>query len=359
MFVPPFCPYPGCSSHTRPRSGFYKRHGSYHPNCRPRPVPRYRCRCCNRTFSRQTFRLDFRDHRPQLNRQLFDLTTSGVGIRQSARLLGLSLRCTELKLRKLGRHAGDLNRNLSRPLLGCVRLHLDEIETFEADRRCRPLTVPIVLSSETRYILWAKSAPIRPRGMMTPERLERIERSNARHGPRTDRSRAAVRSALTHAARLAKGANSITLYTDEKLTYPVLAVSAFGSECLVHHRTNSHVARTTRNPLFPINHEEAIVRDLMGRLRRRSWLASKVGRYLNLALQVHMVYRNLVRRRFNKDTASPAQLEGLLPRRLTPCEVLSWRQDWGVRSVHPLSTSGGTIQSWNQRLDDPGSARAS
>ena len=33
-------------------------------------------------------------------------------------------------------------------------------------------------------------------------------------------------------------------------------------------------------PLFPINHTEAILRDHTGRLRRQSWLASKLRRYL-------------------------------------------------------------------------------
>jgi hypothetical protein len=80
-----------------------------------------------------------------------------------------------------------------------------------------------------------------------------------------------------------------------------------------------------------------MARDLTGRLRRRSWLASKKRRYLDLGLQLHMAYRNLVRRRFNDDKESAAELLGFAPRRITETEVLSWRQDWGRRSVHPLS----------------------
>jgi hypothetical protein len=75
----------------------------------------------------------------------------------------------------------------------------------------------------------------------------------------------------------------------------------------------------------------------MGRLRRESWLVSKMGRYLDLGLQLFMTYRNLVRRRFNYDRFSPAEMLGFAPRRLTETEVLGWRQDWGVRSQHPLA----------------------
>ena len=80
-----------------------------------------------------------------------------------------------------------------------------------------------------------------------------------------------------------------------------------------------------------------MARDLMGRLRRESWLVSKARRYLDLSLQIFMTYRNLVRRRFNYDETSPAQELGFASRRLTETEVLGWRQDWGKRSPAPLA----------------------
>jgi hypothetical protein len=92
------------------------------------------------------------------------------------------------------------------------------------------------------------------------------------------------------------------------------------------------------NPLFPINHTEAMARDLMGRLRKMSWLVSKKGWCLDLALQVFMAYRNYVRRRFNRDRASPAQMLGFVRRRMGWHELVSWRQDWGPElSIHPLA----------------------
>jgi transposase-like protein len=101
MFAPPFCPNPECSQHASPTPEFFKRHGSYKAKCRSHRVPRFLCNACGKTFSRQTFRTDRYDHKPHLNVQLFDLRTMGVGIRECSRFLGLSLRCTQLKLRKL------------------------------------------------------------------------------------------------------------------------------------------------------------------------------------------------------------------------------------------------------------------
>jgi hypothetical protein len=129
----------------------------------------------------------------------------------------------------------------------------------------------------------------------------------------------------------------VVLRTDEKSTYPGLAEQAFGPGRLEHLCTNSKLARKTWNPLFPINHTEAMARDLCGRLRRESWLASKKRRYLELGVQLWMSYRNYVRRRFNFDRESPAEWLGFVGRRMRPGELLSWRQDWGGRSVHPMS----------------------
>jgi len=348
MFRPPCCPHRACSQHLRPRPDFCVRAGTYHPKCRSHPVQRYRCRHCRRTFSRQTFRADYRDHKPDRNARLFMLIASGVGIRQSSRQIGLTLRNTQNKLRKIARHLRRLNLNLRSKLEGPARFHFDELETYEGQRNARPLTVPVLIESSSRYIVWAESGTIRPRGKMTPKRVKAILESQRRHGIRRDRSRRAIRRTLNRGADLLEDSTRLVLETDEKSSYPDLARRAFRTARLSHVKTNSKLPRTSWNPLFPINHEEAVMRDLMGRMRRESWLVSKTRRYLDLGLHVHMAFRNLVRRRFNYDEDSPAQLLGFAPRRLSPTEVLSWRQDWGQRSVHPLSRRGTVLRRWRR-----------
>ena len=116
MFQPPRCPNPACPEHREPTRQFYVRRGYYQPKCRSHPVPRFRCRNCGKGFSRQTFRMDYRDHRPELNPTLFMLLASGLGLRQCSRILALSLSCTQLKFRKIARHLRAFNANLRGPL---------------------------------------------------------------------------------------------------------------------------------------------------------------------------------------------------------------------------------------------------
>jgi hypothetical protein len=279
------------------------------------------------------------------------LLASGIGLRQSSRNLGLSLRCTELKFRKLARHLRRLNLNLRGGLPEGSLLELDELETYEGRRNTRPLTVPVLIEAQSYFVVWAESATIPPSGKMSDARQQAIAEDEKRLGKRKNRSRRAVWRTLLRGAQIARGLLRVDLRTDEKSTYPSLARRAFGARRLDHRRTNSRLPRTAWNPLFPINHTEALARDLMGRLRRESWLASKKRRYLDLALQVFMAYRNYVRRRFNHDDdVSAAQSLGFVERRMSEQELLSWRQDWGKESVHPLASRTQSVAEWRQRL---------
>jgi len=349
MFQPPRCPNRHCRQHAHPEPRFFTRHGSYQARCRPHPIPRFVCRTCKRGFSRQTFRMDYFDHRPDLNARLFQSIASGVGLRQTARILGLSLSSTQLKFRKIARHLRRLDLNLRGPLPEGSSLQFDELETFEGRRNTRPLSVPMLIERESRYIFWSEAAPIRPRGKMTAARQRAIRREECKYGPRKDLSARSVRRALQRGADLVRGLSRVELYTDEKSIYPGIASEIFGVDRLVHLKTNSKQARTTWNPLFPINHTEAMARDLMGRLRRESWLATKRRRYLDLGLALWMAWRNYVRRRFNRDDESPAQKLGFVDRRMTERQLLSWRQDWGGESVHPLSWASQSVSSWHKK----------
>jgi len=337
VFQPPRCPYRTCSKHLESTPDAFIHHGHYQPKCRPHPVPRFRCRACRRTFSRQTFRMDYRDHRPDLNARLFRSIASGLGLRQSSRNLRLSLRCTELKFRKIARHLRRLNLNLRAELPSGSSFQLDEFETFEGRRNTRPLTIPMLIEKQSHFIVWAESATIRPRGTMTKARKAAMAEDEKRFGRRRDCSRRSLRRTLERGAELVSSRKAVLFETDQKTSYVGLAKEVFGSDRLVHGRTSSRLPRTVANPLFAINHTEAMARDLMGRLRRESWLVSKARRYLDLGLQIFMAYRNLVRRRFNQDEFSSAEMLGFAPRRLTETEVLGWRQDWGARSQHPLA----------------------
>ncbi len=350
MFRPPYCPNPACVAHDEPEGIFFTRAGSFQPKCRPWPVPRFLCKHCGKSFSRQTFRADSRDHRPDLNGAVVSWLASGCGLRQTARELGIRRRSLELKSRKIARHLQLLHENLAGEFVGDVVFQLDEMETFEGCRSTRPLTLPVLIEQESMFIVDARCAPIRPSGKMTPKRRAAIAREEARDGRRPNRSNECVGQVLAAAARRCVAAESITFRTDRKRTYPRLIRDAFSGQRLTHLQVSSKQRRDTRNPLFRINLMNAIARDLCGRLRRRSWLVSKKGQYLELQLGIWIAYRNYHRPRFNKDRDTPAMLMGFVDDRLSRTELLSWRQDRGPeRSLHPLSRRLETVSECRRR----------
>jgi len=345
-FEPPRCPNRRCPMHRAPGPRFYQRRGSYRPACRAEPVPRFRCKHCRRGFSRQTFRLDYRDRKPEFNGPLFQLLIGGTSLRQSARTLCLGVHTVQYKFRKLARGLRLLNRNLLVQLPADRSYLFDELETFEQRSIC-PLTVPVLIEKSSYAVVATAVAPIRRVARRGSRRQRWLARYESQYGRRPDRSRACVRKVLARLRRLLDG-NQGVLITDQKALYASLCRSLLPGQ-VEHVMVSGKLARTSFNPLFPINMTDSMLRDNNGRLRRRSWLVSKRARCLLLQLEMFAAYRNWHRKRTNRgDPAlTPGVQLGVVPRRLKIAELLAWRQDWRDRSIHPASSSGSeSVRQW-------------
>jgi len=333
MFIPIRCPNTDCRAHRDPVPGFFVREGFYRPLCRSHPVPRFRCRVCQRGFSRQTFRADRRQKKPSINAACLDLMVSCVGMRQAARVLRVARRTVERRFAWLARHAADFQANR----LAAARLpgpfQLDELESFEANRY-QPVTVPVLIERRSLFIVATAVGPLRRKGRLSPrQRLRRAEHE-ARHGRRPSESRQAVRRVLGSLRAAAAPAAPVVLESDEKPLYGRLGRDLLGKRFSWHTHSAS-ARRDRRNPLFPINHTNARLRHFLARLRRRTWCVTKRREWLQAHLRIAALWSNFCRGITNRTGTTPAQVLGLTPRRYRPEEVLGWRQDWGALSPPP------------------------
>jgi hypothetical protein len=113
--------------------------------------------------------------------------------------------------------------------------------------------------------------------------------------------------------------------TDRKSSYRTILTKHFGAR-LVHERYSSRARRDYSNPLFPINHTLAMLRDGISRLVRRTWAASKLRERLERHAWIYLVWRNYVRAITNQATkVSPAMALGVETRRWRASEVCAWR----------------------------------
>lgn len=329
QFVPPRCSRPTCPTHAL--GGFdFICVGTFDRKVDKRVVQRFQCTTCHKGFSSQTFRVDYRLQKPWLPLGLFGALVSKTSLRQAARNLGSKLDTMLRLLQTLGEHATQVHD----AFLARHRLaggwndgvfQLDEQETFELDRRLCPLTVPILIHKETRFVVHADTATLPARGKLSPRDQARKKEREAKHGKRVNGSKSAVtRSFAALAAQLAPQA-AFHVQTDEKKSYRPILRDVF-KRAVSHQWVNSKVARGRQNLLFPINNVLAQTRDNLGRLVRRSWGHSKLERNLRWHLAVWMLYRNYVRERsWYFRHHSSAEYAGVARRRVKPREILEWR----------------------------------
>jgi len=328
-FRPPFCPLPDCPSRrgTVPfrchRKGFYLR------SCDGRSVQRFLCLACRRRFSTQAFRLDYRLKLPSLSRRVFPFFVSKVTHRQTARILRVSRRTVAHRLLLLGRHCRDFHESCLRGnrLRGGLRgtFQLDELETYETDRRLFPVTVPVLIERDSFFVVHAETAPIPARGGLRPRDVERKKAAEVRYGRRRSGSRESVERSFAALRRALDPGFSPDIQTDRKTSYIGIVrrqIPRFAS----HSRIHSSEVRNTKNLLFPINLTLAMLRDGVSRLVRRSWGASKLRRRLEDHLWIWIAWRNYVRGiTVTRTEVTPAMQMRVVGTKLSSASLLRWR----------------------------------
>jgi transposase-like protein len=291
-FEPPFCPRPLCSQHREPAPGFCIHYGFYQPKCRDKPLQRFRCRFCRSTFSVQAFRLDYHDRRPEVNVRAFQSLTSGVGFRQTARIVEMGNSALQYKARKLAQHAGFLHDNLSARLPEGRTYVLDEEETYEK-ASIRTLTMPVLIERENWFVVAIDVGTTRRLAAEGTERRAWQDAKNCRRARGPTRAASAWLKSCSNSTAGWAAPGLDCRPTRSRATARCRARSS--ATASTTRRRRAGCARGTFNPLFPINTTLAMTRDNLGRLRRQSWLVTKERRCLRLHMNLFTVYRNYIR----------------------------------------------------------------
>ena len=328
-FVPPHCPIGSCPSRRAPEAFRCQKKGRYLRECDLRIVQRFQCLACRRYFSVQTFRLDYRLHKPTIHVALFDTFISKVTQRQAARNLQCTRKTVVHRLKLLSAHGRAFHaRALERVRLrGGLKgdFQLDELETFENSRRLAPLTMPALIEIHSYFVLHLEVAPLPCRGNLRPRDLEKKLERERKEGPRRSGSRAAVEKCFRKLAEVRAPYCDLVIATDHKSTYPsVLRQVMPGNYCHVRH--SSTTRRDYFNPLFPINHTLAMLREGVSRLVRRSWGASKLRAWLECHAWVWLAYRNYIRGITNRARfTTPGMALGVVTKQFTKAGFFEWR----------------------------------
>ena len=321
--APPHCPNPECRYH-RPHNGLwrYVRNGFYTRRAAPQRIQRYRCVTCRRQFGDQTFSTSYWLRRPDLLLPVFHRLLGCSAFRQIAREHRVSPETIARMSARLGRHC-LLFHEKNRPQ-GPLRepLALDSFESFEWSQ-FHPTSYHVAVGQGSHFFYGFTESECRRRGTMTEGQRRRRAELEQRLGRPDPRSIEVEVAALL--AIVASRPQSLELHTDAHKAYP-RAIRRTGHLTVDHRPISSRAARTIRNPLFPVNLLDLLLRHCGSNHKRETIAASKRRASAVERMLVFLVWRNWVKSFSERERgASPAMRLGLVSRRLEPEEILAQR----------------------------------
>jgi transposase-like protein len=265
-FVPPFCPRSDCTYHRSPAGWRYILFGHYTRQAAPQRIQRFRCVHCGTTFSSQTFSTSYYLKRPELLEPLFHRLLACSGFRQVAREARCDPTTVMRQSARLGRHA-LLYLALHRPPGPVAEpLVVDGFESF-AFSQYHPLHLNVVVGAQSHFVYAFTHARLRRKGRMTERQKRRraaLERAHGRADP------GAIELGMAAALRIAAPEpQALTVRSDEHPAYP-RALRRLPGYPVRHECTPSLAARTTGNPLFPVNLLDLLLRHNNSHLKRES-----------------------------------------------------------------------------------------
>ena len=329
-WTPPFCPNATCDSHAAPGTWRFKRKGFYERLRGPRRVQRYVCRCCRRNFSSQTFATTYWLKHPHRLGALFHRLVGCSALRQIAREFGLAHSSVQRQSERLGRHCLlllEAHRPKGAPTEPLV---LDGLRTFEHSQYW-PFDLNLLVGA-SHYVYGFNDAELRRSGTLRPAQRSRRAALEAAHGrPPPQATRQAVAELV---GRIVPPGAAVVLASDEHAAYPQ-AFARLADREIRHRTTSSRESRTPRNPLFPANLADLLLRHASANHKRETIAFSKRRQGALYRAAIWAVWRNFMKSRSeNRRDEPPGVALGLVPTRLCTRDVLAarrfpWRQALG------------------------------
>ena len=264
------------------------RHGRYRRTSDSRSVERFKCRCCQRTFSKATTDECRGQKKRHKNRLIFELLASGVSGRRTARLLRIDRATVARKLIFLGQRARrDLEFDTA--FRRVDDLQFDDLETFEHSK-CKQVSVTLAVESGSRRILGLRVAAMAAKGPLA-------RKARSLYGPRADeRARARkdlfreLETVVTAGAVITSDANPYYV-RDVKRHFPhARHVAVLGRRGAI--TGQGELKKIGFDPLFSLNHTCAMFRANVCRLIRKTWCTTKKRERLADHLAIYAVYHN-------------------------------------------------------------------
>ena len=240
-----------------------------------RLIHRFQCKDCGVKFSESTFLDTYRQHKPELNEQIFNWYTDSASQRQIARNLETTRTTVMRKFRFLSDKARRIHAcHIATGKLSTNQVQFDEQETFIRTKKL-PVSIAIVVDG-TRDKTGGKIIDIDV--AMMPAKSRNAFESQILYGNQPDQRPYVCRTVL-HNVRLACSFSRILIATDAKPAYRTYVRQILPNA--IHLRVNRSeedrevVSKSSEHDLWWVNQCCAANRHYLSRLRRRTCVTSK------------------------------------------------------------------------------------
>jgi hypothetical protein len=180
-----------------------------------------------------------------------------------------------------------------------------------------------LLIGTSHFVYGMGEAELRRSGMMRAAQKRKralLEKAHGRPDPQATRK--SVEELL---ARSVPKGSTVTIFSDEHQAYPQ-ALRRLNGSLFHHEQTSSKESRTTRNPLFPVNLADLLLRHSSANHKRETIAFSKRRQGAMYRAAIWVVWRNYVKSRSeNKRNSPPAVELGLIRKRLSVGTILARR----------------------------------
>ena len=291
----PNCPYLKCptASSSSPSSGSIVRNGFFYRSSDSRQIQRFRCKVCDREFSRATSNPCYRQKKRRINYSLNELLASGITQRRAARVLLVNRKTIARRFHFLAERATHRQaRWLDRlPKQSIRAIQFDDLETAE-HTKCKPLSVTLAVEPNTRKILNFKVSRMPAKGLLA-------KRARKKYGYRPDERKKGWSEALQELTGVLSP--DVEIKSDENPHYPGMIKKHFPGANHIQIKGGrgavtgqGELKKLKYDPIFSLNHTCAMLRANINRLFRRTWCISKTVKGLQDHLAIYVDYHNRV-----------------------------------------------------------------
>lgn len=286
MFIPPHCPNPECRHSHQPESPAWYRKITPYDTLTFGSVPRFLCKSCRKSFSSQTFSIDYYAKKKLNHWDIYKQINSGSGLRNVARNLRVSPRTIRNRITRMARNAILIHEQILHELPHSEDFVADGFESFCVSQYF-PDNYNLLVGKDSQFVYQCDHVTLRRKGRMRPDqkrRREELERKFRANPKGIEKSFQGVMESLE---KRTAGRELLILYTDEKKDYERALWSSESCEERLyngswrHHQVNSKEGRNTMNPLFGVNYIDRELRKDMASHARES---VQFGRNVNEAM---------------------------------------------------------------------------